>query len=183
MPPRPSHSENSREGSSGGWARGLQRGISLTAGQCPHFDEAFPRLLRLSRALHHRDSEGRARPPNIHRKSQAACKGAASEKENFEMKKLCLSLVLGIVAFGFSAARAQAQDAAAAHTKPHVETTGDIRLRHKATGVARSRPVATEIRFSSRSHSGRKIYLAVGRGRSFHRGSISAHHRGKLQHP
>ena len=34
------------------------------------------------------------------------------------MKKLCLSLVLGIVAFGVGAARAQAQDAAAAPQSP-----------------------------------------------------------------
>src|ERR1700730_12636655 len=61
----------------------------------------------------------------------AASMGAPTEKENFEMKKLCLSLVLGIVAFGVGAARAQAQGAAAAPqipmSKPPVTYGYDIR--------------------------------------------------------
>jgi uncharacterized damage-inducible protein DinB len=67
-------------------------------------------------------SEGRARPPNVHRKSHAAWKSAASEKEKFEMKKLCLSIVLGIVALAAGAARAeqttQGDDCAAAPSLP-----------------------------------------------------------------
>jgi uncharacterized damage-inducible protein DinB len=73
---------------------------------------------------------GRGHPTFIENR-MAASMGAASEKENFEMKKLCLSLVLGIVAFGVGAARAQAQDAAAAPqipmSKPPVTYGYDIR--------------------------------------------------------
>src|SRR6201987_6417208 len=105
MPQRPSRSDGPQERSSS-CGFGSSVASSYPPGQCTHFDEAFPRLLRLSRALHHVIRKaGRGHPTFIENR-MAASMGAASEKENFEMKKLCLSLVLGIVAFGVGAARA-----------------------------------------------------------------------------
>jgi uncharacterized damage-inducible protein DinB len=130
MPPRPSRSDGPQERSSS-CGFGSSVASSYPPGQCTHFDEAFPRLLRLSRALHHVIRKaGRGHPTFIENR-MAASMGAATEKENFEMKKLCLSLVLGIVAFGVGAARAQAQGAAAAPqipmSKPPVTYGYDIR--------------------------------------------------------
>jgi uncharacterized damage-inducible protein DinB len=67
-------------------------------------------------------SEGRARPSISQSKSDAACTNAETEKEKFEMKKLCLSIALGVVVLGAGAARAaqtpQGDDCAAPTTLP-----------------------------------------------------------------